>query len=112
MSKNTEKIIKTLAKYGRTPQEVDYRPLGVSLEMCGPEGGWMVITEQGDEFLEYNIHRLINAIETQLGNHTDQKTIQKYCNHVLSWTDPEDHSKGYICAFPKCRKTFEENYIL
>lgn len=98
MSKNKEKIIKTLAKYGMTPREIDYRPLGISFEMCGPEGGWLVITDQDDLFMAYNIKELINTIETQKGNHTDPKMIQKYCNHISRWVDGYDHSKGLVCA--------------
>jgi hypothetical protein len=106
MSRNKDKIIKTLAKYGLEAKEIDYQPLGPCFEMCGPEGGWLVETTTGEMYLAYNINELINNIETDKGNYTDIKMIQKYCNHVPYWKNQYNHSEGSFCAI--CKKDLGE----
>lgn len=97
MSRNKDRIIKTLAKYNLEADEIDWQPLGISFEMCGRSGGWLVHLTNGKYYLAENIEYLINEIETYEGNHTDPKSIQKYCNHIWYYKDT-DHSKGSACA--------------
>lgn len=108
MSKNKDKIIKTLSKYNLVAEEIDWTPIGVSMEMCGPGGGWLVRLTNGNIYMAYNINELINEIETYEGHHTDPEMIQKYCNHVACWKDGYDHSKGSMCA--KCKKDLGDIY--
>lgn len=109
MSRNKDRIIKTLAKYNLEAEEIDWQPIGKSFEMCGPEGGWFVRLTNGNIYMAYSINELINEIETYEGHHTDIESIQKYCNHVPRWKDGWDHSKGMICA--KCKKDLDDDYV-
>lgn len=106
MSRNKDRIIKTLKKYGLETEEINWQPLGVDFEMVGREGGWLVRLTNGKIYMGQNIDFLINEIETWEGRHTDPVKKQKYCNHVTYWKS-SDHSEGLVCA--KCGKEFEDN---
>jgi hypothetical protein len=109
MSRNKNKIIKTLAKYNLTAITLDWQPIGIAYEMCGPCGGWLVETNEGDTYMAYNINELINYIETDNGHYTNPKDIQKYCNHVWWYKDGYAHSKGLTCV--KCKLEKEEDEL-
>jgi hypothetical protein len=63
MSKNKDRIIKTLKKYNLEVEELYWEPIGIAFEMCGPEGGWFLRTSKGTVYTAYNINDLINDIE-------------------------------------------------
>jgi hypothetical protein len=97
MSKNKDRIIKTLAKYNLEADEIDWQPIDIAFEMCGNSGGWFVHLTNDKIYMGLNIDQLINEIETYEGHHTDLESIQKFCNHIPIYIDQYDHSKGCKC---------------
>ncbi len=63
MSRNKEKITKALNEKGYEIEWLHWDPIGKSVEMCGPEGGWNVLTKQGVHLLDYNITGIMKQIE-------------------------------------------------
>lgn len=52
MSVRERRIRNLAAKLGIKLSSVVWTPVGPSMEMCGPTGGWLVFLE--DEYSEYN----------------------------------------------------------
>ena len=62
MSRNKKKIEKALSAKGYNAQSISWTPIGGSMEMCGPEGGWVV--ELKREFIfGYNVNEVIGQID-------------------------------------------------
>ena len=78
MSRNTDKIIKAVKAKGWEIIELSWDPIGPSMEMCGPDGGWYLTVEyNGDKYdyetiLAYNIKEILEQIEK-----LSQKPIEK-----------------------------------
>ena len=62
MSRNKQKIRKALKAKGYTIEWLDWDPIGRSIEMCGPEGGWNILTKEGAHLLGYNIEEIMEQI--------------------------------------------------
>jgi hypothetical protein len=82
MSRNTDKIKKALAKYGQEAIEIDWKPLGQNVEMCGPEGGWFVETKNNAIFMAYNINDLLKEIDTYEGLDVAEFCRKRYENSI------------------------------
>jgi len=62
MSRNTDKISKALIAKGYSIEWLYWQPIGQNDEMCGPSGGWNVLTKEGAHLLDYNITGIMEQI--------------------------------------------------
>jgi hypothetical protein len=70
MSRNTDKIAKALKEKGWEAEEIIWEPIGIAMEMCGPDGGWTVrIKDDNNQLgnyylvLGYNIQEVLEEIK-------------------------------------------------
>lgn len=61
LSRNKQKIEKALAAKGYNARSITWTPIGGCMEMCGPEGGWVVELDR-DYVLGYNVNEVIERI--------------------------------------------------
>lgn len=62
MSRQRQMIGKALAEAGYEVIEIEWAPIGIAFEMCGPSGGWYVTTKT-DSFCGYNAKEVCQQIQ-------------------------------------------------
>lgn len=77
LTRARKRILEFAENHGIEIVSIEWTPIGRNMEMCGPEGGWVVIDTHQNHFVGYNVAMVLDDIEYEAkhGIVKDQKTM-------------------------------------
>lgn len=58
-------------------QSLEWTPIGQAAEMCGPDGGWVLVTKDGHDVMGLNADDLCQSLLTDVRFHDQSQLIEK-----------------------------------